>query len=217
MSSFTGAPRIVKGGIVLVNPDNAAVIKVISLQYNPDTLSRTLQVQATSGEGSAHRSEPLRLTGPPVETYKVDVELDAADQLELGDPTAISEGIQPALAALETLLYPTSTSIIVNSGLAALGTIEISPMQAPLTLFVWNKNRVVPVRITDFSITEEIFDANLNPLRAKVSLGMRVLNIDDLGFTHPGSSLYMSYQQNKERLANMFAFANLNTLGINSI
>ena len=55
-------------------------------------------------------------------------------------------------------------------------------MIAPLTLFIWSKNRIVPVRLTDFSITEEAFDPELNPIRAKVSLGMRVLNVDDLGF-----------------------------------
>src|SRR5450432_3522525 len=56
----------------------------------------------------------------------------------------------------------------------------------PLTLFVWSKSRVVPVRVFDFSVTEEAFDPNLNPIRAKISLGLRVLNVDDLGFSHPG-------------------------------
>ena len=74
-------------------------------------------------------------------------------------------------------------------------------MEAPLTLFVWSKNRIVPVRITDFSITEEAFDPALNPIRAKVSLGMRVLSVDDLGFDHKGGSLFMTYLQQKEQLA----------------
>jgi hypothetical protein len=90
-------------------------------------------------------------------------------------------------------------------------------METALTLFIWNKNRILPVRITDFSVTEEAFDVNLNPIRAKVSLGMRVLNIDDLDYNHKGSSLYMSYQQNKEALAGMFAGGNLSQLGIKSI
>ena len=55
-------------------------------------------------------------------------------------------------------------------------------MQSPLTLFIWSKNRIMPVRLTDFSITEEAFDPNLNPIRAKVSLGMRVLSVNDVGF-----------------------------------
>jgi hypothetical protein len=90
-------------------------------------------------------------------------------------------------------------------------------METSLTLFIWSKNRIIPVRLTEFSITEEAFDVNLNPLRAKVSLGMRVLSVDDLGFEHKGGSLYISYQQNKERLAKMFKGGGLNNLGIKSI
>ena len=63
-----------------------------------------------------------------------------------------------------------------------MGTLEIVPAEAPLTLFVWSKNRMLPVRITEFSITEEAFDPALNPIRAKVSLGLRVLSVNDLGF-----------------------------------
>ena len=48
-------------------------------------------------------------------------------------------------------------------------------MDAPLTLFVWSKSRIVPVKITEFSVTEEMFDSNLNPIRARISLGLRVL------------------------------------------
>jgi hypothetical protein len=84
-------------------------------------------------------------------------------------------------------------------------------------LFVWSKNRVVPVKLTEFSITEEAFDVNLNPIRAKVSLGMRVLSVNDLPFTHKGSSLFLAYQQQKENLAKKAAGGNLNALGINGI
>ena len=84
MSSFPGAPRLVKGGIVLIDPDSGAVQRIITLQYNPDTLTRTLQVKGTSGEGG-DRAEALRLTGPPAETIKLDAEIDATDQLEFPD------------------------------------------------------------------------------------------------------------------------------------
>jgi hypothetical protein len=84
-----------------------------------------------------------------------------------------------------------------NNQLAQSGTLEIVPMESLLPLFVWSKSRIVPVRITDFSITEEAFDTALNPIRAKVSLGMRVLSVDDLGFQHKGGSLFMGYLQAK--------------------
>ena len=90
-------------------------------------------------------------------------------------------------------------------------------MQAPLTLFVWSQNRVVPVRLTEFSVTEEAFDAALNPIRAKVSLGLRVLSVNDLGFDHKGGSLYLGYQQQKERLAALYQSAGLRPLGLGAI
>ncbi len=85
--------------------------------------------------------------------------------------------------------------------MANSGALEIIPLEQPLTLFVWSASRVVPVRLTEFSVTEEAFDPQLNPIRAKVSLGLRVLNVDDLGFAHPGGQMFMSYLANKEQLA----------------
>lgn len=216
MTSFPNSPRLIKGGIVLINPETTVVDKIIPLQYNPESLNRTLQVQSIGG-AEGDRSEALRLKGPPVETLKLDVILDATDQLEVADPNTVKEGIQPLLAALETIIYPSSSQIMSNNSLAMAGTLEILPMETALTLFVWSKNRILPVRLTDFSITEEAFDANLNPIRAKVNLGMRVMSIDDLGFSHKGGSLFMSYQQNKERLSKLFTGGTFNKLGINPI
>lgn len=197
-----------------MDPDTSAVLRVITLQYNPDTLTRSLQIQAVTTEGD--RSDPLRLKAPPIETIKVDVELDAADQLEFPDQNgAIAQnGIQPQLAALETIIYPTSAQLITNNNLAKSGALEIAPMEAPLSLFIWSRNRVLPVRITDFSVTEEAFDPALNPIRAKISLGMRVLNVNDVGFDHKAGAVYMAYQQQKERLAGLSPSGSLQKLGI---
>ena len=100
-------------------------------------------------------------------------------------------------------MYPTSTTLLANEALSFLGTIEILPMESMLTLFVWSKSRVTTVLITDLNITEELFDAQLNPIRAKVALGMRVLNVNDVGFMTPAGVLYMAYQIQKEALATM--------------
>ena len=101
---------------------------------------------------------------------------------------------------LESLIYPTIAGILNNDQLAASGAMEIFPIENPLTLFVWSKNRVLPVRITELSVTEEAYDAALNPIRAKVGLGLRVLSIDDLGFKHIGSQLFMAHLQSKEQI-----------------
>lgn len=215
MSSFPGSPRLIKGGIVLLDPDTGAVQRVIALQYNPDTLSRTLQVQGVGDK--ADRSEALRLKGPAIETFKVDAEIDATDQLEVSDQTAVQVGLYPQLAALETLIYPASADLISNNNLASAGTLEIIPMEKPLTLFIWSRNRIVPVRLTEFSVTEEAFDPTLNPIRAKVSLGMRVLSVDDFGFDTQGGNLFMAYLMQKEQLSAMAPAAGLSALGINSI
>jgi hypothetical protein len=213
------APRLVKGGIVTMDPDTSVVMSVIALQYNPDTLTRSLQIQATPGGADGVRVDALRLRGPAIETIKLEAELDATDQLEFPTqyPLAAQYGLHPQLAQLEMLINPTVETLMADDAMANAGTLEIIPLEQPVTLFVWSASRVVPVRLTDFSITEEAFDPNLNPIRAKVSLGMRVLNVDDLGFENPGGQLFMAYLTNKEALAAKATTAALTTLGLGGI
>lgn len=216
MTSFPGSPKLLKGGIVLLNPDSGVPLQIVALQYNPDTLSRTLQVQ-TIGPEPGDRLEALRLKSPPLETIKLEAEIDATDQLETADPVTARLGIHPQLAALEVMIYPTSVQLNDNNSQSQRGVLEIAPMEAPLALFVWNQVRVLPVRLTEFSITEEAFDPNLNPIRAKVSLGMRVLTVNDLGFAHKGGTLFMAYLQQKEQLARAGAQGALSALGLRGI
>jgi len=220
MTTFPNSPRLIKGGIVLIDPDTSAVRRVIPLQYNPDSLSRTLQTQGVGGEGG-DRLEALRLTGPAVETITVEAEIDATDQLELPDASqnrvATQFGLHPQLAALESIVHPASGQLQANNGLAQAGTLEIAPMETLLSLFVWSRNRILPVRLTEFRVTEEAFDSMLNPIRARVNLGMRVLSVNDLGFAHKGGNLFMIHLQQKERLAAMSQGGTLSALGITGI
>jgi hypothetical protein len=216
MSSFPRSPRLLKGGLVLVDPESGAVQRVISLQYNPEKVTRSFQAKGV-GADSGDRSQALRLKGPAVETIKIEVEIDATDRLETAEEAAVGLGIQPQLAALEMILYPTTSHLQSNNTLAQTGTLEIAPMQSPLALFVWSRHRVVPVRVTELSITEEAFDPALNPIQAKVSLGMRVLSVDDLGFADKGGSLYLAYQKQKEQLAGKNQGGALGALGLGGI
>jgi hypothetical protein len=213
------SPRLIKGGIVTMDPDTSAVQSIIALQYNPDSLSRTLQIQAVQGGQDGTRVDALRLRGPAVETIKIEAELDATDQLELPKQFPINAqlGLHPQLAQLEMLVNPTVETLMSDDSMANAGRLEIIPLEQPLTLFVWSKMRVVPVRLTDFSVTEEAFDPKLNPIRAKVSLGMRVLSIDDLGFSHPGGRMYMSYLTNKEQMASQATSVALSVLGLGGL
>ncbi len=219
MSTFPGSPRVLKGGLVLLDSVTFAVRTngIIVLQYNPDTLTRSFKVKGITEGGD--RSEALRLTGPPVETIKLDAEIDATDQLEFPDSNqaTVRYGISPQLAALETLIYPDSATLQANFALTQQGIFQVMPTLSPLSLFVFGPARMAPVRITELSVTEEAFDPSLNPLRAKVSLGMQVLSIDDLYFSDPGGALYMAYQRQKESLAQLYQYGTQAALGISGL
>lgn len=219
MSTFPNSPKLVKGGLVLIDAETARVLRVISLQYNADTLTRKFQSQETGAEGGGSRAEPTRFRGPAIETITLEADVDATDQLEFPDqhPNAGTLGIQPQLALLELLLYPSAAQLQSVDSQASSGTLEIAPMLAPLLLFVWSRSRIVPVKLADFSITEEAFDPALNPIRAKLSLSLRVLSVDDLGFASKGGSLFMTYLQGKEGLAGKVQPVSFSVLGIGGI
>ncbi len=199
MSAFPNSPRLLKAAIVGIDLFNP-LASIIVLQYNPESLTRTIQPQTIGNEEGA-RTDVLRLTGAPIETIRLDAELDATDQLEQSDPIATTLGIYPQLSALEMLVYPKSIKVIIDTALMAVGTTEIVPPMAPFTVLIWGIKRVVPVRVADFSITEEAYDVNLNPIRAKVSLGFRVLSYNDFSVTHPGYYLFLAHQVVKETMA----------------
>lgn len=210
------APRPIRGGLVLLNPFTGETIRVVPLQYNPDSLSRTLQVRSIA-EDPGDRGESLRLKGPAIETIKMEAEIDASDDLERGTEPTLSLGLHPKLAALESLVQPHSGQLILSGLLAGSGTLEIAPVQAPVTVFVFGPQRIVPVRVTELSITEEAFDNRLNPIRAKVNLSLRVLSVDDFKSFSLGGSLFMSYLQAREQLPDKAPGFGLGALGIDQI
>ena len=217
MTGFPGSPKLARAGLVLIDPDSGAVDRIITLQYASDSLKRQLQIQSVEDE--QNRSQPLRLTGPAIETITLEAELDATDQLEFPKQNAdtVEAGIFPALSAIETMVHPTVAQLERQNAQAASGGFTITPAETPLALFIWSRNRVVPVRVTDLSITEDFFDPALNPIRAKVSLTLRVLSVDDLGFNHRGSGLFMAYLQGKEQLAAKSAGGPLSDFGIGGL
>src|SRR6516165_7781299 len=122
MSGFPNSPRLVKGGIVTMAPDTSAIKTVIALQYNPDSLSRTLQIQSVPGGQDGVHVDALRLRGPAVETIKLEAELDATDSLEFPQDAAnqsfVQFGLQPQLAQLEMLVNPTVEALLADDALA---------------------------------------------------------------------------------------------------
>src|ERR1700719_3907409 len=210
MSSFPGSPRLLKGAIIGVDPFNP-LASVVVFQYNPDTMTRKLEPRAVAAEGD--RGEAFRLTGAPKETITLSIEIDATDQLEQANPLATTMGIYPTLAALEMLLYPKSAVVIGNTILSLIGTIEVIPVEAPMTHFVWGPQRVLPVRLTSLSITEEAHDQLLNPIRAKVDLSLTVLSYHDLSVTSPGEALFLVHHIAKEIMATTNVFNSAQNIG----
>lgn len=208
-SDFPHSPKLLKGALVsFPSQFLGSVPNVIVFQYNPDELSRTLAhrvpPRGPTNAGSA-REDVYRVQGAPVETINLTVELDAADQLAEPQKHAhvVQFGLHPALAALEMLLYPTSAQRLSSQVLSATGGAQVTRYDLPLTLLVWGKSRVVPVHLTNFSMTEQAFDPQLNPIRARVQLGMRVLTDMELLQTSLGRNAYVAYQTQKEVLARL--------------
>ena len=190
---------LLKGSLVTID-DTTQQRTVVAFQYNPDTLNRTLKPN-TVGTDDGDRSYAVCFAGAPVQTISLEVQIDGTDQLNEGDPVVAQVGIYPQLANLELLVYPTSSQVTQFATTLATGTLEITPMTAPRTVFVWGPNRVVPVRVTSISVTEQLFDANLNPIRASLTMEMRVLSYSDVFSSNPDYQLFLTYQQNMEQVA----------------
>jgi len=208
-SEFPRSPRLLKGALVAYQSQFLGQIpNVIVFQYNPDQLRRTLSSRSAAPEPSnvgAAREDVQREMGPPVETINLTIELDATDQLEFPELhlPVVTSGLHPALAALELLLYPASEQVLLRQTQSLEGTARICPTEVPLVLFVWGSSRVLPVRITSFSVTEKAFDPNLNPIQAEVELGMKVLTYAELEEGTLGYDAYMATQTQKETLARL--------------
>lgn len=199
MTTASRSPKSLKAALVSIDPVTTSRSTIL-FQYNPDGLTRSLKPRRVDPE-AGQPARVQRFTGAAVETIEAELELDAADQLEAGDADAQATGLYPQLSALELLLYPSSDDVQRNGRLVSKGMIEIGPYSAPLTLFLWGKRRVVPVSVTGLSIHEELFDENLNPLRATVSLSMTVLTYSEFDPSQKGYHLSVAHQQQLEALA----------------
>jgi hypothetical protein len=200
MGSFPGSPRTVAGAVVAVDRMNP-LSRIVIFQYNPDSVTRSLRPRAAAEGGGASGADAHRIWGAPSETISMTVEVDAADQLETGDPIAATTGIAPQLSVLEMLLYPSSALVIANTALLLAGTIEIIPPEGPMTVLIWGPGRAVPVRVESLSITEQAFDPLLFPTRASVELSVAVLSYNELSPTDPGFALFLVHQVLKEAMA----------------
>jgi len=198
-NGYSRSPKLLKGALVEFSSRFIGPIpNIIVFQYNPESLSRSLdpwkppedaeeKPQSRKGENST--AQPF----DPDETFTLNLELDAADALEVPEshPVAVISGVADRIAAMEMLLYPDKEG---SDLLGAIGdvlslTSEDEPeprYSVPIVLFVWGPGRIVPVRLKNFSVDEQAFSTTLYPIRAKVSIGLSVLSPQDLK-THPNT------------------------------
>jgi hypothetical protein len=214
-SDFPGSPRLLKGALVVFEALVPVPTNLIAFQYNPDEVIR--EFKPAGGGGTP---EPCRNAGdtrrlvPPTESIKMAVELDATDQLEDVSPLAVATGLHPTLAALELLLYPPSTQIILGKVLLKLGSARVSPANAPLVVLVWGLLRVLPVRVESVAVKEQAFDTFLNPIRATVDLELQTLSKNELKTLGPPfDTLDLVNQIAKEALARTAAVTSVAEIG----
>lgn len=198
-SEFPRSPRIRKGGIASYRLPSL-LPTIIVFQYNPDEVSRSLKLRSSQGGA---RGESHRTSGPPDETLSLTVEIDATDQLEFPaeNGSVVEFGLHPVIAALEDLLYPSFPLVVANEAMALGGMAFIAAEQSPLTLLIWGRHRVLPVRLESLSLKEQAFDTQLNPIRVSAELSLKVQTYRDLEATNPGYWVYMAGFAQKEMLA----------------
>lgn len=220
MTIFADIPKSIRSGIVTVDTDTGVTLGVIVLQFNPDSLDRTVQPQSAGGAADTSgtstdgdKNEALRLKGPAEEQWKFTAEIDSTDQLDIAAP----DGIGPQLAALEMLVQPTTQQLAAATTKSNNGAIEINPIEVPITLFTWGSKRVVPVRMTSLEVTEQAFDVNLNPIRASLAIEFMILTVSDLPAGHPAAAYYLAYLASKQRLASQATRGRLGSLGLSGI
>lgn len=180
-TGFTRSPRLHKGALVQLDEQKlkAPVLSIVPFQYNPETLTRTMTPWNPLEVSETDRGLPSPQAQPfdPEETISMKLELDASDQLDDDDAIAKEVGVADRIAALERMLFPSSTPFgqVVELAASLVGGSAPNRKSVPITFLVWGVGRIVPVRITSYSIEEKLFLPSLRPVQADVTLQLQIL------------------------------------------
>ena len=178
-----------RGAFIAYEPDGYPERKrVIPFRFNPESVGRQLAVeQGQSGQGtdaagasgagsSKEQGAPDSSSGSLKQTLTVQVRFDFADRHEASSDLDERLGVAPEIAVVEDLLYPAEA----ESEQPNQGGEPVQPRaRRPIVLFVWGRKRVFPVRITQMTINETMYNADLNPVRAEIDISMEVLGERD--------------------------------------
>lgn len=195
MSGAPQLPRSQTAALVAIAAGGSK--RSLAFQYNPETLRRTIEPNVVGGRPGS-RSRAVRFAGAPVETITIDCRFSAIDAIDAGD---VGSGIAPQLAALAVLVYPKSKDVLQAQSMLDAGTVEVVPALADQLLFVWGGTRVIPVQLMSAAIVEELYDSDLVPVLATVTLTLRAMSYSDVDQTNTAFSQFISYQQGLEGLA----------------
>jgi hypothetical protein len=188
---------MLKGALVEFMPTFLIPLpNVIVFQYNPESMTHTWTQPEPAAATGQETANPMAVKGMPGESFSFTIAMDANDEIADGNPVsagiAVATGIYSRLAALEMLLYPSASTGggllgSVSAGISsALGggssgpTTTVPRSVMPVVLFVWGIERIVPVRVTGLTITENLYDSLLNPTHAQAQLALRVLTPEEL-------------------------------------
>lgn len=202
---------------------------IIIFQFNPEQITHSWTPALTTAY--AEEDNPLAVSGAPGESFSFSLKMDASDMLADGSPVAEGiatvSGIATRLAALEMLMHPTgggglgsllgSVSISAGgiggslSGAAGGADRTVPASQLPTVLFVWGPGRILPVKLTSLSITEQLYDPLLlNPMHAEASVGLQVLTPRELQFVSgPLAEVSRMAYAYSQGLREVLAIANL--------
>jgi len=197
---FPGRPKTVKGAIVALRPNSKGTIidpntPTFIFQYNPETLTRT--VSSSNSEEVSQEEGKKRDANSIVELINLNLEFDATDQLEQPNQHRdfVEKGLHPALAALESIMYSQSK------------TENPTP---PVVLFLWGPNRIIPVWLDSLKVTEEAFDPNLNPIRVRIELNMRVRDLSEFKRSSSGYAICASHLDHRRMLTRLYSESEIN-------
>jgi hypothetical protein len=179
---------------------------VIVFQINPETITHAW---TEAGPPPPPQPQPnvtptyvsaLAVDGNPGESFSFTLMLDSDEQISdvatdpIGAGLAVLSGVYTRLAALELLQFPSpkpdarlvnsvssAASAAAKGASPAASTSQAVPVsQVPVVLFVWGPMRIMPVRVTAFSVNEKLFDELLNPTHAEATITLSVLTPRDL-------------------------------------
>lgn len=212
-SGYSHSPKFQKGALVqLVESLGIPLPNIVPFQYNPETMKRTLKPWNPLGGGDAGRAinAPAAQPFDPEETISLALELDASD--DLGANLAIPKmfGIADRIAALEKMLLPEQSPLgaAIDAAMSLFGGGSEPPKrpQVAVTLLIWGIGRILPVRITNFSVEEKMFSTSLFPTHATITMDLAVVPPDafqclDTLPVKIAKSLYDFHSKSRDALA----------------